>query len=284
MAIDRSIRGQLAYGKQQLQSAAIEEPRFEAELLLGDILDCQNYQLHLHPDRQLEESQVTAYQVLISRRCRHEPYAYINGHREFYSLDFLVAPGVLIPRPETELLVDLTLDLAQKQALHLIADVGTGSGAIACSVAHELAGIKVLALDISPDALAIAAQNIRRLGLEERVNPLSSDLLQAAPDGLDLILSNPPYIPSGDIPGLMPEVQKEPLLALDGGKDGLDPYRLLAPQAYEKLNNNGWLMVEHGFDQAPAVRQIFAANGFKNIKSYKDFSAIERVTVAQKTE
>lgn len=208
----------------------------------------------------LDAAQQARIARLVNRRAQGEPLAYITGHREFYGLDFVVNPAVLIPRQETELLVDKALEWAaawaasrQGNAAPLIADVGTGSGAIAVALACNLPRARALAIDASAAALAVADRNRRRHGVADRVALLQGDLLTALKPGVDAIVSNPPYIASDLLPGLPPDVRREPALALDGGHDGLRLTRRLIAQAARRLNRGGALLIEIAPEQAAAA-------------------------------
>jgi release factor glutamine methyltransferase len=192
-----------------------------------------------------------------------------------------VKPGVLIPRPETELLVDLVLEIVGSKAAQIV-DIGTGSGAIACAIAKNAPLAHLFALDISDEALAVTRQNVQKHYLNKQITVLKSDLLQNAPLELDIVVSNPPYIPAADIPALMPEVQKEPLLALSGGEDGLMLIRRLITEATLHLKAGGSILIEHGYDQAEAVQKLLQSAGFIGISSKLDLAAIPRVTMAKK--
>lgn len=257
----------------------IESARRDAELLLGSSLKLDRVGVYLHFDRPLQESELTAYRALVVRRANREPLQYILGETEFWSLSFAVSPAVLIPRADTEVLVEEALRL---NCGPRILDVGTGSGAIAVSLAHELVDAEVVALDISPEALLVAQANARRNGVDDRIVFLEGDLARLPEGPFDLIVSNPPYIPAADVDGLMPEVRDfEPRRALDGGLDGLYPYRMLAAQACLCLAPGGWLLVEVGIDQALAVRQMFAEAGLKDGFCRDDYGGVPRVVGAR---
>ncbi len=271
----------LSLAREKLLAAQVESAALDSELLLAHVLRRERYYLHLEPNRLLTPGEEAEFTALIARRAGHEPLAYILGRREFYSLDFIVKPGVLIPRPETELLVDLVLDIVGPKAAK-IADVGCGSGAISCAIAQNAQKAQIWALDVSPIALEVSALNVKELGLSEQVTVQKSDLLQNAPDNLDIIVSNPPYIPENVIPTLMPEVQKEPILALSGGEDGLIIIKRLIDEAARHLKAGGSILIEHGYDQASAVQNLLQSKGFTAIASRHDLADIARVTMAKK--
>jgi release factor glutamine methyltransferase len=259
-----------------LEEKGIEGGRLDAELLLADALGLDRVGLYLNYDRPLAAGELTLFRDRVGRRARREPVQYILGRVEFWSLPFVVNPAVLIPRPDTEILVEEALKRAPAAAA--ILDVGTGSGAIAVALAHELTGATVEGVDLSPAALAVAAENARRNGVAGRTTFSEADLARLPAGPFDLILSNPPYIAEGDLGGLMPEVRDfEPRLALAGGADGLDSYRLLAGQAAATLRPGGWMLLEVGIGQAPAVMELLAEAGLREVFSRDDYAGIPRV-------
>lgn len=259
----------------------IDSPRLDAELLLADTLGLDRVGLYLNFERPLQADELAGYREKVRRRASREPLAYILGRTEFWSLPFIVTPAVLIPRPDTELLVEEALPRLADAARVL--DVGTGSGALAVALAHERPECTVTAIDVSAAALAVAAGNAGSNGVAERIEFLQADLA-ALPDGpFDLVVANPPYIPSGELTTLMPDVRDfEPQLALDGGCDGLDAYRALARQTGAILAPGGWLLVEVGIGQAPAVQELFAGAGLTEIFISRDLAGIERVVGGRK--
>jgi len=226
-----------------------------------------------------------AFAPLVGRREEREPTAYIIGHREFWSIDIEVAPGILVPRPETEFIVEEVISRVPDGAGALrIADVGTGSGCLAVALARWLPTAHVTAIDVSPVALVIAARNVSRHEVAARVSLVGGDLLDAHEGPFDVIVSNPPYVPAGDIPTLQREVRDfEPLGALDGGPDGLDLIRRLVPEAASRLVEGGWLIFEFGFGQRDGVRAIIAAEPMLELIAVReDLAGIPRVAVVQK--
>ena len=220
----------------------IESPRLDAELLLSATLEMDRVALYVNFERPLIADELARYRKKVRRRADREPLQYILGETEFWSLPFSVNPAVLIPRADTEVLVEEALKGID--GCSSVLDVGTGSGAIAVALAHEKPEIKVTALDCSEDALEVARGNARRNGVVERVVCLAGDLNSLPPGPFDMIVSNPPYIPSRDWEQLMPEVRDhEPRLALDGGDDGLEAYRRIAVQALKILSPGGWLLL-----------------------------------------
>jgi release factor glutamine methyltransferase len=227
-------------------------------VLLAHVLGWNRARLYARPEHMLTHPQQKAFLTAVQRRAGHEPVPYIVGHREFYRLDFLVDRRVLIPRPETELLVEKVLEVAVRQEMGkgrpLLADVGTGSGIVAIALAVNLPRATVYATDTSPDALVVAAANVARHGVDSRVHLLQGDLLQPLPERVHLIVANLPYVPAGRLPSLAPDVvEYEPLAALDGGPDGLLPARRLLAQAGDWLLPEGTIVMEIGADQGPDV-------------------------------
>jgi len=266
----------LQWTTEHLAQKGVDNGRLDAELLLADTLKVDRVGLYLNYDKPLSPEELKRYREQVKRRAGREPLQYILGYCEFWSLPLQVSPAVLIPRPDTEVLVEEALKHAQPAATVL--DVGTGSGAIALALASELPQGRVTGLDQSELALQVAELNSRALGLHERVKLITGDLFALPEDRWQLIVSNPPYIPVDALPGLMPEVARyEPALALAGGVDGLDCYRALARQASARLVAGGWLLVEVGVDQAEPVKQLFAEAGLMEIYSRDDYAGIPRV-------
>jgi release factor glutamine methyltransferase len=253
----------------------VENARLEAEWLLCATTGMDRVGLYVNFEKPLSDAELAAYRALVARRAKREPLQYLLGSQEFCGLDFLVSPAVLIPRHDTEVLVEEARRRAP--AGGSILDIGVGSGCIAVALAKALSGSDVRGVEKSPAALALAEQNIERHGV--RVTLFEGSLFEPfAGQRFDLIVSNPPYIPTADLATLQPEVRDyEPMGALDGGKDGLDYYRTIIPAAPEHLTPGGWLMVEIGIGQAEAVLGLFAANGFIDIFTAKDTSLIDRV-------
>lgn len=260
----------------------IENGRLDAELLLAEILQLSRIGLYLDFDRPVNSDELAAFRVLIERRARREPIAYILGRCEFWSLTFKVGPDVLIPRSDTETLAAAALKVLPPGGTLL--DIGVGSGAIALAIAHERPDVQVEGLDLSPAALVLAAENAQLLGLAARVTLRQGDLFALDNSGqYDVIVSNPPYIAIGEQTTLMPEVRDfEPALALFAGDDGLDCYRALIPAARAALRNSGTLLVEVGAGQAAAVAELFAVAGYADIFTNRDLAGIERVVGGRK--
>jgi release factor glutamine methyltransferase len=254
----------------------IDNPRLDAELLLAKILNLDRVGLYLNYDRPLLATELDLIRPLVKRRGQREPLQYLLGSTEFWSLEFIVTPAVLIPRADTEILVEEALSRAGAEGELL--DVGTGSGAIAISLASELSGWHMTGLDISSLALDVAQKNVEIHQLTGRVQLLQGDLAQLPQQQYDLIVSNPPYISSQEWDGLMPEVRCfEPQLALLADNDGLSCYQQLAAQMLNRLNPNGWLLVEIGYQQAEAVKDLFVAAGLKDVFVREDYSGQPRV-------
>ena len=256
----------------------------DAELLLLHTLQIPRVTLLAHPDRELTPGQEALYKKNIDRRLLHEPIQYITSQQEFYGLLLQVTPAVLIPRPETEHLIEAVLNHLQTNAPHKIADIGTGSGAIAIALAVSLPHAEITALDISSEALAIAAANAREHNMANRIKFLHSDLLSALAHEagtFDAIVSNPPYVPEADRDTLHPQVRDhEPAMALFSGETGLDIYRRLIPQAHNALKPNGLLALEIGHGQREAIAALLHA--WRNVSFVDDLHQVPRVALAQK--
>ncbi len=271
----------------RLDGAGCDTPKLDAEILLAYALNKNRTWLYLYPKQSLQPTQYDIYARLIARREQREPVAYIVGHKEFFGLDFLVNQHVLIPRPETELLVETAIELTThtKQRLS-IADVCTGSGCIAITLAKYRPQANVFAGDISQQALAVARQNAARHQMSDRITFLNGDLLVPLTTPVNMIVSNPPYVSRPELaaPVAMPEVARyEPRLALDGGPAGLAIIERLLAEAKEKLNPYGMLLVEIGSEQGPAVLQL-AQGQFPEatIQVKKDLAGLDRLLVVKK--
>jgi release factor glutamine methyltransferase len=261
-------------------------PRLEYEILLCHAYNITQAELLAHPEKYPTED--PGFQKLVERRLGHEPLAYIVGSQPFLGLDFFVDRNVLIPRPETEQLVELAINKLQKTCLPAgmaknqlqIADIGTGCGCIAISLAKRLPTSEVIGIDASAEALKVARKNAERHAADN-CRFLLGDLLEALENKADLIVSNPPYIPAAEIEKLQPDVKDwEPRGALDGGPDGLHYIREIIRGAPNHLNPKGLLLLEFGFDQAPAVAEL-ASKYFKRVEIHKDYSGLERFLAAQ---
>lgn len=270
----------LDWTTQRFTEAGIAGARLEAQLLLAHVLGCSRVQLYTGFDKPLGEEELAAYRGLIKRRLAGENVSYLLGEQEFWGLKLHVNEHVLVPRPDTETLIEVARALrADRGAPCRVLDLCTGSGAIAIALAKELPAATVVATDVSPEAVAIAKQNAERNGVADRVDVRLGDLW--APVGnerFDLVVSNPPYIASAIIPTLSAEVRREPRLALDGGASGLEFYDRICGGAREHLEPGGALVVEHGFDQAEAVRARFERAGFVQIELTHDLGKNPRIT------
>jgi len=285
-----SIRGALLWGVQVLRQAGLENSRLDAEVLLRHTLDMEKEQLYMNGDSPISAGQEAKFRELLLRRSRREPVVYITGHKEFWSLDFFVTPAVLIPRPETELLVEVALQYARQFASRSsvkVLDIGTGSGAISVCLAKEQPTAAIVAVDISPVALDVARVNARRHGVVDRIRFLPRDLfapVNAVAETFDLIVSNPPYIRSGELPRLAPDIHRwEPTIALDGGPDGFDTYRRIIEEGHKYLVTGGSIVLEIGADMAPDVADLFSRTGCYGLASvYQDYAGKDRVIAAVK--
>lgn len=296
-----TLRSLLDRDKAALESAlALDSStaRIEAQMLLQQVLGVNRAYLLAHPERVLDEAEAAIYRALLQRRLAGEPLAYILGEREFFGLNFKVTPATLIPRPDTELLVELALQRIPNGGLVL--DLGTGSGAIALSIAHSRPDAQVTAVDASIDALEVARANARRLLVQQKsvhtsTGSVRTDLCEAAVIGnarfvhsdwfeslagerYDLIVSNPPYIEDADAHLERGDLRFEPRSALASGADGLDDIRRIVADAKSHLASGGWLLLEHGYDQAERVCALLAASGYAEVFSARDLSGIGRVS------
>lgn len=287
----------LVAATQRLTSNGVDSPKLDSEVLLGHVLGCTRAQLYAHPDRLLTDDERQRLERLVVRRCQHEPVAYLVGEKAFYGLDFAVDRRVLIPRPETELLVDMVLDVAlqfdgprsnshngsKPGVRFLVADIGTGSGAVSVAVAANSATAFIYAVDISQDALEVARSNARRHGLESRIQFLSGDLLAPLPEPVDVIAANLPYVAAHEWLDLAPGiVNYEPTQALLGGADGLDFIRSLLEQAPRYLKPGGVVLLEVGANQGSAVGEM-AGRSFPRalIEVLTDYAFRERIVRIQ---
>jgi release factor glutamine methyltransferase len=276
-----SIKRVLAWATDDFKRRGNQSARLDAELLLGEALGFDRIKLIVEAERPLADDELSRYRALIKRRRVGEPMAYILGRREFFALPFVVDRRVLIPRPDTEILVETALNGTRERHLYgRMLDLCTGSGCVAIAFAKARPTWRVTAVDVSPEAASVARENTQRAGVVHNLSILEGDLFAPLPPGseFELITANPPYIPSADIAGLDADVRDfEPRLALDGGADGLHVTRRLVSEALRYLSPGGLLALEGGFDQAPAVAKLLAENGFAEIMRSKDLAGIERV-------
>jgi release factor glutamine methyltransferase len=272
-----TVRDLLATASEHLSGA-----RLDAEILLAHALGMSRARLYAWPEHEPDSAQREVFERLVDARARGEPIAYLVGRREFWSLDLAVTRDVLIPRPETELLVELALERIPRDRAFCIADLGTGSGAIALAIARERPLAHVTASDASAAALEVAHGNAKRLGLGNVVFA-AGDWYAAVGDArFDVIVSNPPYIAINDAHLAQGDLRFEPVSALASGADGLDAIRRIVSDAPEHLPGGGALLLEHGFDQSARVRALLDAAGFENVSSVSDNAGHERVTLGTK--
>ncbi len=275
-----SLKSALTAAIGRLTAASVPSPRMNAEVLLMFTLGCDRAYLYAHPERELTDDERHRYTETLQERSSGVPAQYITGHQQFWGLDFLVSPAVLIPRPETEHVVETALELAQTLSRPTIVDAGTGSGCIALSLAHELPQADVIGVDNSLAALEVARINAARLALDRRVRFEEGDLLTGfAPGTFDLVVSNPPYV------GVHEEVELqvrrfEPHTAIFGGETGMDVISRLIPQARTALQSGGWLVMEMSAATAGRVREVLA--GWSESRVIPDLQGIPRVAVARK--
>ncbi|WP_281180364.1 peptide chain release factor N(5)-glutamine methyltransferase [Endozoicomonas ascidiicola] len=262
--------------------SASDTPRLDAELLLSHILDKPRTYFFTWPEAELSDEQLSSFNVLLKKRRNGTPVAYLTGYREFWSLQLKVTDATLIPRPDTELLVELALaqQLPIRQAN--IADLGTGTGAIALALAKEQTDWQVTAVDKSPEALAVAKENAISNDVQNVQFNEGDWCSTLAADSLDMIVSNPPYIRSDDPHLQQGDARFEPMSALASGEDGLTDIRTIARDAFNTLKYEGMLLIEHGYDQGEAVRSILLEAGYSAVRTEQDLAGHERVTLAQK--
>lgn len=285
-----TIQKLLNWIHQYLTDKGIESPRLNAELLLSHVLDLKRIDLYTNYSNSVNKDNLDRLHELVKRAAQHEPVAYLIGKTEFYSLELEVAPDCLIPRPETELLVEKAIDfLRSRNNTQLVCDLCTGSGCIAVAIAKNFSDADIVATDISAGALDIAAKNIKRHNLENQVRLLQGDLFEAIdvkPEikQFDLIVSNPPYVSIAEFDTLEENVKRyEPKSALAGGKDGLDISRRIIQKANEFLKPDGILILEIGYNQGKAARQLLeSVHTFAEIVIEKDFQQHERVAIGKK--
>jgi release factor glutamine methyltransferase len=281
-----SIANALVEGAQRLHEAAVPEGRRDAGSLLAHVLGRDRTFLIAHADEAMSEEEFRSFRFLIERRARGEPMQYITGNQEFFNLSFAVTPAVLIPRPETELIVETALEILGNQPEPYIVDVGTGSGCVVISLLHELSAARGLGTDVSLAALQLAQQNAHRHGVKDRLALVGSDCFSAfQPNGsVHLMVSNPPYVSDEEMKNLQREVRYEPGGALAGGPDGLSVIQRLLLGARPFLYSGGHFVFEIGFGQSEAVEQIVDRRVWKLIEIRKDLQGIPRTCVLQVKE
>ena len=268
----------------RLEAADVGSPRMNAEVLLMFVLGVNRAYLYAHPERDLTAEDEARYDEVLARRATGMPSQYITGHQEFWGLDFVVSPAVLIPRPETEHLVETVLELARGIVRPKLVDVGTGSGCVALALAHELRDANVYAVDVSVDALEIARANAARPQLDGRVRFMQSNVLEALADvcDFDFVVSNPPYVGFGEADKVQKSVRDfEPRVAVFAGEQGLDVIGLLIEQAHRALKPGGWLAMEIGYSMRDAVVNLLSPTMWEDVRVVPDLQGIPRVVAAR---
>lgn len=285
-----TIQKLLTWITDYLTQKGVDAPRLSAELLLSSVLGLKRIELYTQFNQPVGQEQLTELRALVKRAAGHEPVAYLIGRTEFYSIEFEVTPDCLIPRPETELLVQRAIEfLRRRTGPQHVCDLCTGCGAIAVAIARNLPEASVVATDISESALAVAARNVEKHGLADRVELLHGDLFeplipQLEVPAFDLIACNPPYVSAAEYGALDENVRAyEPRIALDGGADGLDVYRRIAVGADPFLRPDGILLLEIGYTQGPAVRELLEqSDAFSDVHTEKDLQKHDRLVVAMR--
>lgn len=278
-----NIKEAIAGATERLAEEPIGPPRMAAETLMMFVLNCDRAHLFAHPERELTSNEQSQFEDGVAQRAAGKPLQYITGRQEFWGLEFMVSPAVLIPRPETEHLVSAALEKVAELNIDQprIIDVGTGSGCVALALASELPEAEIDAVDISSVALEVAKTNAQRLDLAARVNLYESDLLASARGAYDFVVSNPPYVGRCESDKVQKEVREhEPDVAVFGGEEGLDIYRRLIPQAWDKLKPGGWLLMEIGFSIEAQVKELLSE--WSEVSAVPDLQGIRRVVCARK--
>ncbi|HLX73492.1 MAG TPA: peptide chain release factor N(5)-glutamine methyltransferase [Terriglobales bacterium] len=276
------LRQAIQNAVQRLQDAHVGSPRMNAELLAMFVLGCDRAYLYAHGDRGLTKDEVARYDEALGERARGLPAQYITGHQEFWGMDLIVSPAVLIPRPETEHVVETVLELARDRAPHRVVDVGTGSGCIALALAKELSGAEIHATEVSGEALEIARANAARHQLEQRIQFHQTDLLAGMEEGtFDYVVSNPPYIGEWEAETVEAQVRRfEPHQALFAGPSGLEVFARVIPQAQKVLQPGGWLVMEMGHSSRERVCELLV--DWEEIRVTNDLQGIARVVAARR--
>jgi release factor glutamine methyltransferase len=286
-----TIQKLLNWVTQYLTDKGIDSPRLSAELLLSDVLGLKRIELYTHFDKTVAKKELDRLRDLVKRAGQNEPIAYLVGKTEFYSMELLVSPACLIPRPETELLVQRAVEfLRTRDDKQLVCDLCTGCGCIAAAIARNFPNTRIIATDISDSALAMASENIEKHQLQDKITLLSGDLFEPLIPQLDtgkfdLIVSNPPYVSAAEFENLDKNVKDyEPRLALFAGVDGLDIYRRILEKVDDFLKSDAALIMEIGYAQGPAIKEMLEKSGiFSDIKIEKDFSNNDRIVTAKKS-
>ncbi|MDD3182267.1 MAG: peptide chain release factor N(5)-glutamine methyltransferase [Alphaproteobacteria bacterium] len=270
--------------QRQLAHVGVDNPSLDTRLLASHVLNCDRVGLIANPERDLTEMEFGQIETLINRRAQREPVARILGEREFWGLSFAMNEATLEPRPDSETLIQAALNAVSKpEDTFSILDLGTGTGCLLLAFLSEWPLATGVGIDLSPQAVAQATANADRLGFSDRATFRSGNWAEGTTQSFDLIISNPPYIPSADIKCLQKEVKLfDPIRALDGGKDGLDPYRSIIPKLANILNPEGFIFFEVGIHQAPKVAQYLCAAGFLSVTTTRDLGGIERIVHARR--
>jgi len=283
--LSMQLKQALSSAIERLEASDVGSPRMNGEVLLMFVLGVNRTYLYAHPERELTAEEEARYDDVLGQRSTGMPSQYITGHQEFWGLDFVVSPAVLIPRPETEHLVETVLELAHGIVRPKLVDVGTGSGCVALALAHELKDGNVYAVDVSADALEIARANAARLRLDARVRFMQSNVLEALAGvgDFDFVVSNPPYVGYGEADKVQKSVRDfEPRVAVFAGEQGLDVIGPLIKQAHRALKPGGWLAVEIGFSMRDAVVNLLSPTMWEDVRTAPDLQGIPRVIAARK--
>jgi release factor glutamine methyltransferase len=281
LAQETTVAAALAGAIRALAAAGIDAPRREARLLLATALGVDATAILGNPDRAVGSAEGARFAALVERRAAHEPTARLIGHREFWSLDFALSPATLVPRPDSETVIEAVLaQIGERGAGLRLLDLGTGSGCLLLALLSELSAATGIGIDVAPDAVSTARRNARSLGFGDRADFVAGAWAGAIVGQFDVIVANPPYIPSGMIAGLTPEVARhDPRRALDGGPDGLDSYRVLAPEIGRLLRKGGVAVFELGAGQSAAVAALMQHAGLEIVEARRDLAGIERCLV-----
>lgn len=278
-----TIAEALKTGAYSLATHAIPSPEHESSLLLRHVLKCDAAFVYAHPDRRLNAMESILFKAVIKRRASHEPFQYIVGKQEFFGMDFEVTPDVLIPRPETEILVEAVIEEYKERGAFRFCEIGVGSGCISTALLANLPQSSAVGVDISTAAIEIAGRNARRHNVSERLELVHSDMFDGVSEtSFDLFVSNPPYVPDGDLDSLQQEVKGfEPRVALTGGTDGLDIVRTLISQSPKYLIPNGFLFIEIGWDQSERVADLLDRRVWASFELMPDLQGIPRIVKAR---
>ena len=280
-----NIKEALEFGIRELKENKIDEPILKCRIVLANILEKNKEYLLIHETEDLNKKSSEKYKECIDNLCKNIPLQYITNKQEFMGLELYVDENVLIPQPDTEVLVEEVINIARKENKTDILDLCTGSGAIGISIAKNIDNLNVTLSDISKKVLKVAKKNCNCVDKKEQIKIIQSDLFENIEGKFDIIVSNPPYIKSSVIKTLDKEVQNEPLLALDGGEDGLEIYRRIINEAYEYLNSDGYLCLEIGYDQKDEIVDLIKnSNKYTEIYCKKDLAGIDRIIVCKKKE